>query len=309
MALVAMVAASIRALDNGDVNPITADKGLVFPSPNLWISGATASFVFNMFGLLAIVGMMIFINKVYNIPRTITLIFATFFAVMVSATPDIAAQFCSGTVVALIVIASMMLMFSSFAAQLANRRVFMIFFLLSGAVTVQYAFIIYIPVFFIACAQMRIVSLRMILGALLGIITPWWILFGFGIVTLDDIHLPHFVNVLDAAPTRDAVITAITGVLTVLLALTAYILSLLKLITYNAQLRAYNGLLALVTFVTLLAICIDFNNYLAYLTLFDCCTAFFLGHLFVIRNSPRSWIPIAAIILAYYAIYIWRTIA
>lgn len=304
-----MVASALWALDIGEVNRITADKGLVFSSPDLWIAAPGVSLAVNVVVLLAVIGLMIFVNKAYNIPRTITLIFATFFAVIVSATPDLTAQLCSGSIVAVVILLSMTLMFSTFAAPSARRRVFLIFFLLSGAVAVQYAFVVYLPVFILACVQMRIFTFRTVLAALLGIISPWWLLFGFGIITPADIHMPRFVNVLEAAPALDTVITALTGGLTALLALTAYVLSLLKLITYNAQMRACNGLLALVMFVTIVAMCVDFTNYLAYLTLLDCCTAFFLGHLFVIRNASRSWIAIVAIIVVYYTIYIWRIFA
>lgn len=309
MTIAVMVASALWALDIGEVNRITADKGLVFNSPDLWIADPGLSLTVNIAVLLAVVGLMIFVNKAYNIPRTITLIFATFFTVIVSATPDLTAQLCSGTVVAAVIVASMAIMFSTFAAPSARRRVFLIFFLLSGAVAVQYAFIVYLPVFILACAQMRIFTFRTVLAALLGIITPWWLMFGSGIIGPADIHLPRFVNVLEAAPALDTVITALTGALTALLSLTAYMLSLLKLITYNAQMRACNGLLSLVSFVTILAMCVDFTNYLAYLTLLDCCAAFFLGHLFVIRNAPRSWIAITAIIVVYYTIYIWRIFA
>lgn len=307
--LLIMVAAAYYALISGVGEMIPGNKGTVFPSPALWIADPDLSLWINLAVIGAIAGLMIFINKAYNIPRTITLIYASFFVVLQTATPDLTSRLCSATLLALVIIVSMTLMFSAYSQPYAHRRVFLVFFMLSSALTVQYAFVIYIPVFVVACAQMKIFTFRTVLAALLGIITPWWILFGAGIVAPSDFHLPGIISVFDSADLLDTLIAAITAGLTVVLAITSYILSLLKLMTYNARMRACNGLLTLVTFVTVLAMAADFTNFICYLTLLNCCTAFFLGHLFVIRNSPKAWIVISSITAIYYAIYIWIIIA
>lgn len=305
-AVAVMIISAVYALADGAVNRIADDSGTLFLSPNEWIADPFISMWVNLGLVIAIMAMMIFINKTYNIPRTITLIYAYFFVVLQTATPEITAQLCSGSVMGFIIVGVMTLMFSTFDLPASRRRVFLAFFLISASVTVQYGFAVYIPVFLIACAQMRILTLRTILAALLGIITPWWILFGAGVISPYDVHIPHSINFIDASITLDTVIIVVTISLTVLLALTAYLLSLLKLMTYNARRRACNGLLLLTTVATVFAMAVDFTNFITYLTLLNCCTAFFLGHLFVIRNSPRAWIVISAITVIYYAIYIWR---
>ncbi|MDE5568510.1 MAG: hypothetical protein K2J12_08705 [Muribaculaceae bacterium] len=305
VALSIMVASAYYALVSGVAEMIPGNKGTVFPSPALWIPDADISMWVNLAVIGAIAGLMIFINKAYNIPRTITLIYASFFVVLETATPDLTVRLCSATLLALVILASMTLMFSAYTLPSARRRVFLVFFMLSSALTVQYAFVIYIPVFLLACAQMKIFTFRTVLAALLGIITPWWILFGAGIVSPSDFHMPEFTSLFDSPDLLDTLIAAITAGLTVVLAITSYMLSLLKLITYNARMRACNGLLTIVTCVTVLAMIADFTNFICYLALLNCCTAFFLGHMFVIRNSPKAWIVISTITAIYYAIYIW----
>ena len=309
VAFLLMVVSAYYALASGVGEMIPGNKGTVFPSPALWIADPVISLWINIAALGAIVGLMIFINKAYNIPRTITLIYASFFAVLQTATPDLTSRLCSATLLAAVVIVSMTLMFSVYDLPSARRRVFMVFFLLSSSLSVQYAFVIYLPVFLVACAQMRIFTFRTVLAALLGIITPWWILFGCGIVAPSDFHLPEFTSLFDTPDLLDTLIAAITAGLTIVLAITSYMLSWLKLITYNARMRACNGLLTLITFITVLAMVADFTNFICYLTLLNCCTAFFIGHMFVIRNSPKAWIVISTITAIYYAIYIWIIIA
>ncbi len=309
IAVIAMIASVFYAVSAGAVRQICDDKVMIFPSVSQWISSPVTSMWVNFAVMLAIIALMIYINKAYNIPRTITLIYASFFAVLQTATPQISAQLCSGSVMALVVIVSMTLMFSVFGDPASRRRVFLVFFMLSSAATVQYAFILYIPVFLLACGQMRVFTLRTSLAALLGIATPWWILLGFGIITPADIRIPHFTGVTEVINSLDTILLVSTIAFTVILTLTAYALSVLKLITYNARTRACNGLLTLITFVTVVAMAADFTNFITYLTLLNCCSAFFLGHLFVIRNSPRAWVAIISITVIYYAIYIWTIIA
>ena len=305
MAVIVMIASAFYAVATGAVTPVSDDNGTILPPVSEWISSPIMSLWANTGVILIIIAFMVYINKAYTIPRTITFIYATFFAVLQTATPEITARMGSGTLLAAIIMASMTLMFSVYSKPESRRRVFLVFFLLSSAIAVQYAFIVYIPVFIIACAQMRIFTLRTVLAALVGVITPWWLLFGAGIVTPGDFHLPHFVSVIEAADSAETILLASTIALTVVLTMTAYALSLLKLITYNARTRACNGLLTLLTVVTVIAMAADFTNFITYLTLLNCCSAFFLGHLFVIRNSPRAWVAIISIII-YYAIYIWK---
>lgn len=256
----------------------------------------------------AIIALMIYINKVFSIPRTITLSYAVFFAAMQTATPEISTQTGASTVLCLIVGVCMLLMFSSFSQQTSLRRIFLVFFLLSTASTVSYAFLIYIPVFILGCAQMRIFSFRSVSAMILGIITPWWILMGLGIISPGDINLSAVWNIFDTPVANDRLTLIFTALLTAGIMLTAYALSWLKLMTYNASTRGCNGLLSTISFVTVIAMAIDFNNFATYLTLLNFCAAFMLGHAFVIRNSPRAWISYVSIVIVYYAIYLWRII-
>lgn len=301
-----MVASAIYSLSCGAVEPFNGDNGLVFPSSNEWTSSPVAGLWINIAVTAAVIVMMIFINKAYNIPRTITLIYATFFAVMQTATPAISSQLFSGTVLLAVISACMMLMFGSFGQSMALRRLFMVFFLLSAATATQYAFIVYLPVFAIGCAQMRILTFRAVLAALLGIITPWWILLGTGVTGIEDFHFPNFISIFSVATVSDSLILVITLCVTVVLTVTAYAMSVLKLMTYNARTRACNGLLTLITVATVIAMAVDFNNLMTYLPLLNFCGAFFLSHLSVIRRAPRGWVAIISIITVYYALYIWK---
>jgi len=304
--VVVMVLSAFYACDLDMLGGIAGGSGLIFSSPDKWIPSDVASFWVNLGVNLLIIALMIYINKVYNIPRTITLIYASFYAVMQTATPEISARFCSGTLLCVVVSGCLALMFSVYSNPMAIRRVFLVFFILSTALASQYAIVFYLPVFAIACAQMRIFTIRTLLAVLIGIITPWWIMLGLGVVTFEDFRLPCLSIVFSSASGIDAMIIVITAGLTILIAAIAYVLSVLKLMTYNARTRACNGALNLASVFTVIAMAVDFTNFLTYLPLLNFCAAFQLSHAFVIRNTPRAWISISLIVSIYLALYIWR---
>lgn len=307
--LLALLFSSVYAVDNGMPQIFDDNDGFVFNSPAQWFSSPLTSLAVNFIVELAVIGIMIFINKVYSIPRSITLSYAVFFAVLQTATPEISARFYSGSLLCLLIAFCMAMMFASFANAGAQRRVFLIFLSLSAASTVQYAFLVYVPVFLIACAQMRIFGLRTVIAALLGLLTPWCLLLGFDIISPAQINLPQFENPFVSLGSNIGLALALTAALTATVTITAYALSWLKLMTYNAVMRGCNGLLSLITFVTILAMAIDFTNFIAYMPLLNFCCAMMLGHLFVIRNSPKAWISIISIVIIYYCLLSWRITA
>ena len=312
IAFVVMALAAFYALAHSFVAFDIGDCGLVFTSANNWIASPLTAVLFNLAVCLLIIVLMAYINKAFTIPRSITSIYATLFAVMQTATPDLTGAFAPGNVLCILISACMVLMFSSYAEPMAQRRVFLVFFLLSAAVSFQYAYIVYIPVFAVACAQMRLVSPRTVIAAIIGVITPWWLLFGFGIIAPADFHWPALASIFTAGIARHSGFIIVAAALSAILAVAGYSLSFLKLMTYNARTRACNGLIILVCLATVLAMCVDFGNILTYLPMLNFCSAFMLSHMFVIRNRPRAWISAATIVIVYYILYIvsiWRVIA
>ena len=304
MTLVIMIVATLYASSLGDIMPVGEQRGIIGNVGTCYLDGTSGLWV-NILAVAVVIAMMVYINKAFTIPRTITLIYATFFCVFQTATPAVCTRFYSGTVLCMTMTLSMILMFNSFSQMNAERRVVMVFFLLSSAIAIDYAYAVYIPVFLIACAQMRIFCMRVCLAAGLGLLTPWWLLLGFGIVTPADFHMPDFSSAIDGFG-RTSFILAVTLGLTIVLVISSYLLCVLKIMTYNARTRACNGLMTLVTLTTvILAIC-DFGNVIIYIPLLNFGAAFLLSQLFIIRNTAKSWLYICAIFITYYSIYAWR---
>lgn len=295
--LVALCCVTVYFSDASVVSP--GDRGVAFPSANEWIDSRLWQCVSALALNVAIIVMMSMLNKWFNLLRSMTYIFALFFAILQAGTPTLTASLSTGPVMCVVVMACMMLTLSCYSRPEASRRVFLVFFLLSGALTTQYSYIFYLPVFLIGCGQMRIFSWRTHMAAFLGLVTPWWILMGFGIIRFHDLHLPSFTSIFSGADFSTLLSFLIVVGLTVLLSVISYLANFMKALAYNAQARARNGLLLVVFLFTLIAMAADYIDMSAYVTLLNFCAAMLLSQFFVRYRGDRSWIWILVLATIY----------
>lgn len=262
-------------------------------------------------GVIALIMiLMAYLNKAYNLLRQMSMLHCSLFIIMEAATPPLLLTLSSGAVLCLTVLfCTAILFFDHLHATPDTRRIFLVFFLLSAGVSVQYAFLVYIPVFFIACIQLKLFSLKVLSAILMGIISPWIIMMGFGIVRPADLQMPVFLLEMPQWTHPDTMLFLATVALTVVLAILAWLQNLIKIISYNAQSRAMQNVVTTITIATIVAIVLDFRNIYAYLTLLNCVTAIQLTHMFVaIHNFSKSYLAISILMLAYIALYAMKMI-
>lgn len=304
MALTVM--AAVIAYWRGDVLHITGGKGLGLPSANEWISDGALSLAINLTLNIGIACMLVLINKSFNILRTLTVLFSTLFLVFQTALPSVIGQFYGGTLLCIVILCAMCLLFSTFGQRRPDRRnIFLAFFLLSLGTLTQYAYALYIPVFLIGCVQMRCLSFKGFLAALIGLVTPVWILWGLGMLNFDNVTVPKFVPVFTALNRHEAIQFIVTVGLTILLIIGFGAYNFIKIYSYNSRARAYNGFIGIIALVTMVYAAADYTNTAAYIPLLNTCAAVQGAHFFTINPGRRSYIGILILILTYTALYLW----
>ena len=169
-----------------------------------------ADFAAAIAGMTACTLLMVLLCKVFNVLRSLTWLYIGLFAVMQMATPGLAAQFYTGTLLSVAVGAALMLLFSCYRNPRPSATCSPIFLGLSFLTATQYCFALYVPVFLIGRAQMRIFNGRTLTAAILGMVCPWGIAMGFGIIRPSDIHPPQFVSVLSVIDHHDTLVLLVT---------------------------------------------------------------------------------------------------
>lgn len=251
--------------------------------------------------------LLLYINKRYNILRSTSALFAGMFLVMQAAMPALSVALGGGVIMAVVVLLATAALFATFQQPWRTRQTFLAFCTVSAGALLDIACAAYIVALLMGCAQMRATSPRMLLAALLGVATPWWIAWGFGLLDLSGLRLPQWA--VAAAPAAAAADHAamlhvwLYAAATFLLGTGTGLFNLLKIYSYNARTRAYNGFVAVIAATTALLMVCDFRRMEVYLPLLNLCTAIQLGHFFVINRRKRSYIAILCIIGLYGLLY------
>lgn len=288
----------------GKVTPILDNKGLGLTPINQWFEPGRLSLTINIFLNFLIALLMIYINKTFNVLRNPTILFAGLFLILQIPITDIMGQLYGGTMLCVVMLICTFILFSTYNDQ-NPYAIFLIFAILSLGTFFQYAFIFYVPVFVLGCMQMRILDLRIAIAAILGLITPPWILFGFGILDVKNIALPQFIGIYEQLSMQEVLQMLITIGLSIFVCIGAWFANIVNIISYNAKTRAYNGVFAILALTSILLIMADYTNYIIYVPMLNCCTALQLGHLFTIYEARRSYIGIISVFVVYLGLYIW----
>ncbi len=307
MMAVAFVA-TIMSFVSGNIGHIPGDTGMWLVSANEWIDNGLLSLAINLLANAAIAILLVFINKRYNVMRSVSCLFAGLFMVMQMSEPAVLGQFHGGTLLCMTVVCGIAILFSTFNRPFPRQPVFLVFLLLGTGMMTQYAYVLYIPVFLLGCAQMRIFDIKTAIAAFLGVVTPVWIMWGFGFISFSQLPIPQFVNLFVAIDNSETIQLLVSTGFTLLLMLSMGVLNLMRVYNYNSQMRAFNGFISIVTFLTAIFVVADFKNMATYLPLVNCCAAFQTGHFFASNTNRRSYIALLGIISVYVALYWWSAV-
>jgi hypothetical protein len=290
------------------VTDFNVDFGFGVPSVNHWIGFNAASAVLNLALNAVVASLIIFINSRFNVLRSLTALVATMFLGMQTALPSALGQFYGGTMLVLLMMLCVILLFSSYGDYRGQRQVFLIFAILGFALFTQINYLFFAPVLLLGCMQMRIFSLRTLLAALLGLITPAWILFGFGLISPTNLRMPEFVAVWALFDTHDMIQAIVTTGFTTVLGIMFAVLNLLKILSYNARVRAFNGFFTILFGYTALLTVANFNDFMFYIPLLNALVAYQVAHFFTYRRQRRSYLAILALLATYAASFLWAII-
>ncbi len=301
------IACSYYAMTHGGVAAITGQGGLALPSANDWLpAGSWASWGAAM-GVNALVAMLaIAINRAFNVLRSMTMLFAGLYAVLMMGTPSLFGQLYGGTILALAVVMSQLILYSIYGSPANTRQVFLMFFFMTLTALAFRAALFYLPVLLLGCVQMRVLNWRSLLAALIGVITPPWILLGFGIISIDHFTWPHLENVFPALESADLLPLIVTVGFTMLIGLIATLANLVKMIGYNAQTRALNGFITVILIATAALIFFDLEDALILVPVLNLYVAVQLAAFFGRHSESRlGFLPIWGLVLIYFLLCQW----
>ncbi|MCM1413046.1 MAG: hypothetical protein NC111_04405 [Bacteroides sp.] len=274
-----------------------------------FVFGSTlSSMIVAAIALLFSIGIISLTNRTFDILRTSSPIYIGLFVMLATAIPGALGTAGYGLLMLPTLLLCLMIMYTTYNRPGATRRVFLVFTLLSAGSPLSFAFAAFIPPMMIGCAQMRCFNLRSLIAALLGVITPFWILLGFGIVSLESLRLPlpSLLSVSTFALYSTPQLIAIFG--TVVMAVAPMLYNLVRVFGLNARTRAFNGILALLTLWTAVMTIVDFGHAMTYLPLLAAFTAMQTTLYAQIDSHRRPYLVILAVILLALVVYFYNVV-
>lgn len=303
--LIGLILASVGA-EQSAYTPGLADGGFVFPSPDVWFHVGTVRVVLNILLLIVNILLLAEINRSFNLLRTSSLLFLAVFSIMECATPSIVGELTSALLLNIIVLGIIATFYTLYQQPNLTRRIFLVYFIMSALCMCDYIYVIYIIAFLPAFSQMRVSSPRMFLAALIGIVTPWWIVWGAGMMPESTPHMPDMSTLFDAnnGNPQERIITIVTVGITVIFCFLLSVINMVKIYAYNAKSRAFGGLLTILSLITALATLVNFANATHYLSLLNCFTAVQFGLFFRSNENRRAYLLVILIMAVYISLFI-----
>lgn len=267
LSALALVIVTAVALVMGVV-PVSVDgSGIFFSFNGKLLEPGPMSAAINVLCLLATGGVMLALNKVFTFVRSTTHLFASAFFWLQTAHPQGLVALNAGTLLCLVTAVATLPLFASFQDRHSQRSIFLIFALAAAGCMFHYGFLVLIPAFLLGFLNMGVFNLKGVLAMLFGLVTPFWIVLGLGIVSVADFHAPAFMGLwhfnLGGVVNLLLVLAAVIAVLGFVLAM----MNLTTIMNYRMQTRVYNAFFVFMLIMVVLAMIINYHDVAIFLPL------------------------------------------
>ena len=283
-ALLVLVAFVARAL--GAQPPAVEGHGVCFSFKGLLFADGTLSAAVNVLCLLMTGAVLLTVNKVFTFVRSLTHLTASAFYLLALANPSGLVAFNVGTLMCLLAAMTLPLLFSAYQDRHSQHRIFLVFALVATGCMFHYGFLALIPAYLLGFLYMGVLNLKGLLAMLFGLITPYWIVLGLGIVSPAEALAPQWLLMERLPMTPLVVLTASAAVLGIVLAA----MNLHTILNYRMQPRVYNAFLIILLVLTVVALLLDHRDMAVYLPLLSLMVAVQVAQAHTLRNFPYRYV-------------------
>ncbi|MDE7380740.1 MAG: hypothetical protein K2N03_01255 [Muribaculaceae bacterium] len=262
--------------------------GICIPSPSLWNLSPLFSHIANILLLMGVAPILILLNKRFILVQGNGLMLPMAYLILVGANPFISLGFNSSTLLLIVNLISMAVLLSTYQNNNATQDFFLIATLLSVGSMTQYSFVPMILVYIIGGFFLGSMRFKELLAFGMGIIAPYWVAIGLGLIQLSDFRMPQLVNIFTDSDNRLDLLIMMIG--TGIVLLVSFLLSLnnaVRLYAGNSRIRKCNNAFNVLGYVCALCMIVDFNNFTAYLASFYLWSAIQFANFFYFNHISR----------------------
>ncbi|MBD5357458.1 MAG: hypothetical protein HDR88_10710 [Bacteroides sp.] len=302
LAMVAMCAVSFWLRPD---RRISGELGICLPSPNLWTINPVSSWLINtvMLGGCAAAGF--FLNRTYNFIRSTHPVLSSLFLVLAASNPWITGYLSSSTLLCVINLLCITIMFRTFRSGNATQEMFVISTFISVGSMFQHAFLPMIVAYIGSAIVMKVFRFKECLAMLMGLVAPYWVGIGLGLIPLEWFRMPQITNLfIDYAHASDLFLLVFSVGLAIFCGFILGINNSIKLYAGNSQVNAMNLTITFVGVVSSVCVFIDFSNMMAYVATIYFSLAVQMANLCALWNVKRERLVVAIPAIIYIGFFI-----
>lgn len=280
-------------------------QGVCFPSPETWHLSAAAGYLLSIGGIaLATLMLIATVRRFALIPGT-SLLYAVFTLAGIACLPWLDTKPCSSLIVLLVTIPCVWLLFSLYGSKNPSPGLAVLFSLLGWGSTIQSAFLLLMPIFLLGALFVGILRLRTLLAAMLGVLTPYWILLGTGAVSPADLHMPSLSNIFVHPDPLSLLLIMLSQGLTAIAFLVPLCYNITSYTPSGQRQRGFISFINLLGIACLWFMIFDTADMLAYTYTLMACAGLQMSLYAITPRRRMPYLPAGVAALLYITIYIF----
>lgn len=247
-------------------------------------------------------------NKKHSFVRSTEAVLPTAMAVILASNPVNTSYLGTPVVMLIVNLICLDIMMKAYNAENATTSMFAVATYLSVGSMVQYAFLPLILVYPIMAIMIKVLRIKEIVAYLMGLIAPYWVALGFGLISFSDFRMPNF---LENLPYADGNYLLMVFISLCTLALVGVIMSLnnaMLIYAGNMRVRTFNNMINLLGFACGIFMIADFDNFGAYASSFCFAVSVQISNFFAMRRIPQSPIWFWGLLSLFMALFLFMLI-
>ena len=245
--------------------PTAGDMGICTYSPNQWHLPHFAGWLINAILIFLAVALMASANKKFNFIPEAEPVMSMALAILLTCNCFTTGTLSASTILLFFNALAFYIIISTYEEYNASREFFIVGTLPAIGAMFQCSFIAMIPAYIGTGLMMKSFRIRELIAFILGLVTPYWIAIGLGMVAPGAFHWPETLTVFSATHVGKGVtMTLITSCIMGSLGLIFAIYNSVRLFTRNSRLRCMHISFNFMGMMALIGLLFNFNNFPAY---------------------------------------------
>ena len=264
-----------------------AELGLCLTIPTDILPPAIGCSINALLIAFAIILAFIF-NKKHSFAKSTEALLPTTMAVILASNPVNTSYLGTPIVMLIVNLVCLDIMMKSYNAENATTSMFAIATYLSVGSMVQYAFLPLMIIYPVMAIMAKVMRIKEIVAFCMGLVAPYWVALGFGLISLSDFRIPQF---LADMPNADGNYLLMVFISLCTLALVGTIMMInnsMLIYAGNMRVRTFNNMINLLGFSCAVLMLVDFDNFGAYASSFCFAVSVQISNFFAMRRIPQS---------------------